>query len=361
MTAILHVISGLGMGGAERNLIQLARALQGRGLPQYMACVGGDNVWSEELAAGGIGIKNLGVTSMLNAALGLTRLSSLIRRLKPAVVQGWMYHGDLFAALAHRITAGREGRRLFWSLRASDTDKGGYGRIVAVNARLSSWPDLVIANSKAGLDFHLTQGYRPRRAEVVPNGIDTEKFRPDAKARSEVRSELGIAVDAVVAIHVARVDPMKDHATFLAAMRSLPHLHAVLAGAGTETLSLPKNVLALGLRRDIERWYAAADIVVSTSAYAEGFSNTIAEGMSSGLIPIASDIGDARDIVGDAGQVILPGGPEAVVQALKSVAELPLPERQLRGERARQRICERFSLGRTIEHYARLYAAAHSA
>lgn len=360
MTAILHVISGLGMGGAERNLVQVGAGLRSRGLTQHVASVGQGDVWASALEESGIGVTRLGVASMIDAPLGLVRLTSLVRRLQPDVIQGWMYHGDLFAALAHRLTPGRQ-RRLLWGLRASDTDKGGYGAIVAVNARLSAWPDIVVANSQAGLDYHRGRGYRPRKAEVIPNGIDVHRFKPDAVVRSEVRAALGIPADALVAVHVARNDPMKDHASFLAAMAALPPAQGILVGAGTETLTLPANVRALGLRRDVERLYAAADIVVSTSAYAEGFSNAIAEGMSAGLIPIATDVGDARVVVGDTGIVVPPRDAAAVSAAIGTVIPLLPSERIAQGLRARSRVVEQFSLDQAVGRYERLYRSLAAA
>src|SRR5262249_58749927 len=98
----------------------------------------------------------------------------------------------------------------------------------------------------AGVNSHLARGYRPQRAEGVANGIDIKEFRPDAAARHAVRTELGIADDAIVLAHVARVDAMKDHGSFLAAMAELPDFSAVLIGAGTENLPAAPNVLRLG-------------------------------------------------------------------------------------------------------------------
>ena len=98
-----------------------------------------------------------------------------------------------------------------------------------------------------------------------------------------MRSELGIPEDATVLAHVARVDPMKDHGSFLAAMKELPDLFALLVGAGTENLPAAGNVLRLGRRHDVARLFAAADFAVSSSGFGEGFSNALAEGMACGL------------------------------------------------------------------------------
>jgi glycosyltransferase involved in cell wall biosynthesis len=351
MTRVMHVISGLDTGGAESFLVQLATALKMRGFDQDVVSVTTPGAHAANLQAAGIPVHALNVGSLAGAMASVGRLASLIKRTKPDVIQGWMYYGDLFASLANRIVPGK--RRLFWNLRASDTMEGGYGRIVRINAKLSAWPDAVIANSQTGLDFHLRHGYRPRRTDVIPNGVNTAKFHPDGGDRVALRAELGLPSDAVVAIHVARLNPMKDQASFLVAMQKLPQLRGVLVGNGTETLDLPGNVCALGLRTDVARLYRCADIVVSSSAFAEGFSNVLAEGMSSGLLPVATDVGDARLIVGDTGQVVPVRDPDALATALAT--EAGRPDLEARKRAARMRMVENFTLERAVERFASLY------
>ncbi len=357
MPGILHVITGLGAGGAETMLAQLATGLQARGLPQYVVSLKGRGVHADALEAAAVPVKALGVSSLINAPLAKFRLARLMRAVRPDIVQGWMYHGNLAATAAHCLCPGRANRRLYWNIRASNMDDKRYRSIINWNARLSAWPDLVVVNSVAGRDFHLARGFHPRRMEVVPNGIDTEKFKPDANVRAEVRKELGIAEDAVVAIHVARVDPMKDHATFLSAMAELPHIKGVLVGTQTKQLALPENVRALGLRDDVTRLHQAADIFVSSSAFGEGFSNAIAEGMASGLVAVVTDVGDARLIVGSTGQVVPPRTPDALRNAIREQANLGSAGLRKHGLEARARIVERFTLTQIIDAYARIYTA----
>ena len=351
MTRVMHVISGLDTGGAEAFLVQLAAGLKARGFEQDVVSVTTLGVHAATLQSNGIAVHALNVGSLPGAMAAVGRLAALVRKTRPDVMQGWMYYGDLFAALANRIVSGH--RRLYWNLRASDTVEGGYGRLVRINAKLSAWPDMVIANSQTGLDFHLRHGYRPRATDVIPNGVNTGRFRPDPADRSTLRAELGIPDEAVVAIHVARLNPMKDHASFLKAMQALPQMRGLLVGAGTETLDLPGNVGALGLRGDVERLYCCADIVVSSSAFAEGFSNVLAEGMSSGLVPVATDVGDARLIIGETGQVVPIRDSDALAKALGTEAERP--DREARKRAARARMVENFTLDRAVERFAKLY------
>jgi glycosyltransferase involved in cell wall biosynthesis len=189
---------------------------------------------------------------------------------------------------------------------------------------------------------------------IIDNGIDSEKFRPDQAERAAVRGELGIAPDVPVVIHVARVDPMKDHQTFIKAMAKVPSVTALTVGSGTDRLSTPPNVKALGTRQDVTRLYAAADIVVSSSAFGEGFSNAIAEGMSAGLLPIVTDVGDARRIVADTGRVVPPADPSALASAIAQDCASP-KDLAAKGLRARARIVENFSVAKFVDAFTRLY------
>ncbi len=224
-------------------------------------------------------------------------------------------------------------------------------------ALLSRLPDLVTANSAAGLRTHLGYGYRPRRAEIVPNGVDTQRFRPDASLRAAARRELGIPAEAIVVAHVARVNPMKDHDGFLAAMAELPDLRALLIGTDTERLPDRPNLLRLGGRDDVERLLPAADLIVSSSAFGEGFSNALAEGMACGLPAVSTDVGDAALIVGDAGAVVPPRDPRALAAAIRAVAGEGPAAHAERAQRARARIVEAFSLEKSVARWSGIYAS----
>lgn len=356
MSTVLHVITGLGAGGAETMLTQLATSLQRQGMPQSVVSLKGRGAYADILEAEGIPVIALGITRPANAVPRLTPLLSIASEIRPDVIQGWMYHGNIAALLAHSLSAHRARRRLFWNIRASNMDARRYKGIMRWNARLSSYPDLIIVNSEAGRDFHESIGLPASRMEVVPNGVDTEKFRPLRALRTKCRAELGIPKDAVVAMLVARVDDMKDHHTFFAAMERLPQLYGLLVGRGTQALALPRNVRALGLRDDVARLHAAADIIVSSSAFGEGFSNAIAEGMASGLVPVVTDVGDSARIVGESGQVVEPGDPEALARAIAKEAERPTKERQARARAARERIVRNFTLESAVERYKQIYS-----
>jgi len=357
---ILHVITDLYLAGAETMLTRLASAQPGLADETVVVSLLPDGFHTERLRAAGVTVVELNFRTTAGIARGMLQLARLIGKQRPEIVQGWMYHGDLAALLALVLSGRRRTTRLAWNIRCSTLDFPRYSRqlrlVVRACAMLSRRPDLIIANSGAGMEAHHALGYRPRRAEVVANGIEVDRYTPDPGARTAVRRELGIADGAFVVAHVARVDPMKDHLGFLRAMAKVPHLHALLVGAGTDDLPSQANVHRLGRRTDVERLLAAADAVVSSSAFGEGFSNALAEGMACGLPPVATDVGDAAAIVGTTGLLVPPGDPDALAKAIRALSEEPGERRADRGRQARSRIVENFSLARALERFCDAYA-----
>ena len=185
---ILYVTAGLRGGGAEAMLTRLVTAQPGLADEITLVSLLPAEGHIERLIAGGVRVLELQFDKMGGVAAGLLKLAKLIADSRPDIVQGWMYHGDLAALVALVMSGRRKQTRLVWSIRCSDMDLRHYGRglrlVVKACTLLSSWPDLVTANSAAGLKSHLALGYRPRRAEVVANGIDVDEFRPDPTVTS---------------------------------------------------------------------------------------------------------------------------------------------------------------------------------
>lgn len=355
---ILHIIPDLGIGGAERVLTQMLTAKSKPANETVVASLLPDGFYIKKLRAAGIKVEVFdcnNVTGIISSLIGLIRL---ILRFKPNIVQGWLYYGDLAAFVAVLISLRRKKTRLIWTIRCSNMNLRLYGLrlrvVVKACIAFSSFPDLIVANSMAGIKAHLAAGYRPRRAEVIHNGIDVEEFRPDAVSRAAVRKELGISEDTIVLAHVARIDPMKDHKNFIAAMNELPGYQALMIGANTEKFSIA-NIQSLGVRTDIPRLLASADFVVSSSAFGEGFSNVIAEGMACGLPAIATNVGDAMPIIGDTGVVVPPEDPHALAAAIRTLASESPTHKAERSAQARARIVENFSLGRAIKRFDDIY------
>lgn len=355
---ILHVIPSLSTGGAERMLAALVSAKRReRPVNSEVAVLRGGGDLEPLVRAAGVAVHDLGMAHWAQFPTALLRLIALIRRTKPVAIQSWLYYADLLSLWAVEGSGRRAATQLYWGVRCSDMDQSQYRRslrmTIAACARRSSRPDAVVANSFAGREAHLRLGYTPRTFPIIANGIDTDRFRPDATMRANVRSELGVDAAAVVAIHVARVDPMKDHGSLIKVAAELPSIHFVAIGRGTENLAGPPNFAALGQRNDLPPLYAASDFAISTSAFGEGFPNVIGEAMAAGLPVIATDVGDSRRIIGDTGSIVPPKDIAAMVTAIQGFVSVA--GRHRLGVRSRERIEANFSLERAVAAFDRLH------
>jgi glycosyltransferase involved in cell wall biosynthesis len=356
---VLHVITGLEIGGAESMLSALATASREQDLEHCIVSLKSAAFHAGSLRSAGIRVDELALTPQRPDPRALWHLAGLIRNIRPDLVQGWLYHGDLAAMLGLALSGRRRSTKLAWSLRGSKLEMAAYGRglrlALAACASLSSRPDIIIANSRAGLAAHLALGYKPRRTAVIYNGIDLERFAPDPARRVEIRRTLRIGESTPVIAHVARRDPMKDHQTLLDALDLMPDVHCLAIGAGTESLPDRPNLHRLGCRDDVSLLLSASDLIVSSSAYGEGFSNALAEGMASGLPAVATDVGDAREIVGDTGLIVPPRAADRLAAGIKSLISETDAVRRDRRERSRRRIAENFSLARAVAEFCATY------
>jgi len=297
---------------------------------------------------------------------GATRLFRLLRELRPEILQTWLYHADLLGLLAQLRTPPFI---LFWNIRCTETV--GVRTVRKILSWCSAKPDAVIVNSLAGRRFHEQIGYRPRRWEHIPNGCDTSLFKFNEKARRDLRRELGIADEAIVVGLPARHHPMKDHATFLAAAARLaavrPEAVFLLIGQGVdrsnralrqliEAHGIAARVKLLGERADMPDVYPVLDIATLSSAFGEGCPNVLIEAMSCGVPCVATDCGDAAEILGPTGTVVPLRNPEPLTAAWERLISLGSGARRSMGEEARQRIARSYDLQGIVGRYDALYS-----
>jgi glycosyltransferase involved in cell wall biosynthesis len=204
---------------------------------------------------------------------------------------------------------------------------------------------------------------------VIPNGFDTDCFRPSTEDRERVRAELGIPAAAPLVAVIARLDPIKGHQDFVRTWPALPAgVHLLLAGQGVSVDAplfaqavaarpdLPARVHLLGVRHDVPRLLAAADLVCCPSR-AEGFPNAVGEAMACAVPCVVTDVGDVRALVGQSGWVVPPGDVSALGAALHAALEERPDARARRGRLARHIIETEYSLPAMAGRFEALYAS----
>ena len=367
---IAFLARSLEVGGAEVQLAALARGLQRTAEFEVSVVTfypGG--ALEAELRADGVQVLCAGKRGRWDLAGFGCRLRRLLRQVAPAVVHSFLASPNLAAAAMRPLLPGV---RLVWGVRASDVDTSYYDwtwrAVYGAERILSRVPDRIVANSVAGRDHIARGGFPPGRIEVIANGIDTARFRPDRAAGAALRAQCG-ATGPLVGL-AARFDRMKDHGTFLRAVNLLaarmPEVRYVCAGGGNEAVAREARALAeslgvdglvewAGERRDMPAFCNAIDIATLSSAFGEGFPNAVGEAMASGVPCAVTDVGDAAEIVGPCGAVVPRRDPAALAGAWERLLALPPAERAAMGEAARRRIEERYTAEGMVERSARLY------
>lgn len=370
---LLHVITGLATGGAERALY----ALLAGGLAARHRCtvvsLGDAGVYGMRIEALGVRVNALGMRSGgAPMPAVLWRLRRIVRGLRPELVQGWMYHGNLAAWLAWGVAS--EQPVLVWNIRQSlyglRKEKRFTRVVIRTNRRLSGAPAALIYNSALSRAQHEHFGFHAASGHVIPNGFDVGCWRPaSADERARIRKALGIPTDVPVIGHVARLHPMKDHPRFLRTAVRLaeryPELHVLLAGTGVTPdqplwcglvpPELAKRFHFLGERNDVSSLLRAIDVLCVSSAWGEAFPNVLGEAMASGVPCVATDVGDSAAILGDTGLVVRPRDDGALYDGLCQMLDVGAEARQACGRAARARVQAQYGLDAVVAQYSDLY------
>ncbi|HEY3520624.1 MAG TPA: glycosyltransferase [Rhodanobacteraceae bacterium] len=361
---VVFLARSLQQGGAERQLVALASGLHRRGWPVSVVCFYGGGTFQKELEGAGVPLIDLHKRGRWDIFGFSWRLWRVLRKADADIVHGYLPVANMLTLV---VRFARRRTRVIWGVRSSFIDRGRRDWLsrasFRLSCRLARFADSIIANSEAGAAYHAALGYPAARIRVVHNGIDTQRFRFDAVGRDRLRQVWNVSGDSVLIGLVGRVEPMKDHSTFLRMAALLatgdPRWRFVCVGGGkpdfiratraeVEQLGLHERVIWAGPQDDMAAVYSALDVVVSTS-YGEGFSNVIAEAMACGRPCVVTRVGDSAAIAGDAGIAVPPRDAEALCEAVIRMHERLLAERQALAQSARLRIVEQFGIDHLIE------------
>ena len=360
-------------GGAERQLIEL---LKGIDKSRFSIAVAtfyeGGPLYQEIKDIADIQLLPLYKRHRWDILSFLWRLRRAVHAFRPQIIHGYMGVANQISLLMGRLF----GAKVVWGMRASNMDLQHYDWLFRLSRRvecfLSRFVDLIVVNSEAGRDYHVSRGFPEERMLVIPNGIDIECFCPNANARAQIRNEWGISEAEVLIGLVGRFDPMKDHRNFLQAaalvLRDRDDVRFVCVGDGptdyrhelhalANKLGIKDRLVWAGVRQDMPTVYNGIDIFTSSSAFGEGFPNVVGEAMSCGTPCVVTAVGDSGWIVGDTGLVVPPKAPEALAAGWNDMIERLRTERDSLSEKARSRIVDSFRRELLVERTSAALAA----
>lgn len=369
---ILHIINDLSIGGAEIMLFRLlSQKSRERFEPVVLSLMDRGSL-RERIEELGIHVYTPRMKPGRPTPASVWRLIRIARQIKPDLIQGWLYHGSLAAQIAGLFLGERV--PVLWSIHCSIYSLSFEKKLTALVVRLCALLSRLAANiifvSQTSRTQHEALGYRIEQSCVVPNGIDTNLFAPDAEARNSVRSELRLPESALLIGMIGRYHQMKDHANFLKAAAQIakqyPDAHFLLAGREVDTdnrtlldqihkLGIAERAHLLGERTDIARLVAALDVFCLASSHGESFPIIVGEAMSCGVPCVVTDVGDCAWMVNDTGRVVPPRDHRALAENCESLLELGSQGRHQRGQAARTRVIDLFSLSSVVAKYEALY------
>jgi glycosyltransferase involved in cell wall biosynthesis len=359
------VITTLGVGGAEKHLLLLARGLADRGHAVRVAWLKGRGELAPAFADAGLATERLGAAAEdageVRPRAACRALARRVREWGPDIVHTHLLKADALGALAVRgvplVSSKHNDERalLRWP-------------VSVVHGLLARRVALTIALSDHVARFTAEHGrVPPDRITRVYYGIDAGALRV-RRTRDELRRELSLPADAPVLICVGRLAPQKDHATLLAAMAHVrPDAHLLLVGgdpfgdgearlaAQVERAGLAGRVHLLGIRHDVPDLLAASDLFVLASLW-EGLGLVFLEAMAAGLAVVATRVSAVPEVVedGSSGWLVPPGDARAFAGAVSAALDDP-DERARRGRAGRARLAERFGLPRMLDETLAVY------
>ncbi|MDZ8050453.1 MAG: glycosyltransferase family 4 protein [Aulosira sp. ZfuVER01] len=373
---IVYVTTNLSTGGAQMMLYRLLSRIDRNRFSVAVISLMDCGTVGELVAALNIPIYTLNIKAgMLATPAVVLRLISTINTLKPDLIQGWMYHGNLAAQIASIFYSKKI--PVFWNIQHSvyslAYEKSMTANVIKLGAALSKFSSKIIYVSRIGRSQHEGLGYCVDKGYVIPNAADTSLFMPSVEARLAVRQELGLTDNAFLIGLICRYHPMKDHANFLQAaailLKDYPDVHFVLVGTDVEQtnqelseliqkLGIANRIHLLGERKDIAQLTAALDIAASASAYGEAFPLIVAEAMAAGVPCTVTDVGDSGWVIDKTGRVVPPKNPQALADAWKELITLGVEGRAILGKAARERAIEYCALDSITAKYEALYETA---
>ena len=357
---VLFVVPDLGVGGAERHVTTVLPQLDPARFTPSVVCIGGPGALFDELTRAGVPARALHRRKR-QAASALVDLVREMRRTRPDLVVVRGYNAEALGRIAAVLA--RVPRVVMWVHNHGDIEPRGRIRRI-VDRVLGRATDAYYGVAEAQTEYLVEDlGYPAEKITVVYNGVDPDRFDPDAGRDPELAAQLGIGMDDPVLGILAALRPEKDHATLLHAFRivadEMADAKLLVVGEGPERgrleklaadLGLAGRVVFTGARSDIPAVLALFDVVTLSSYSIECFPMAVLEAMAAGRPAVCTAVGGVPEMIeeGVTGYLVPPHDPAALADRYLALLRDRAATRRL-GAAARAAVESRFSLRRSVE------------
>lgn len=368
---IVHIITGLKDGGAENTLFKICKYDTHN--EHFVISLQGEGKYFSLLKE--IGIKVYCINLNLFSILKIFRIISLLRILKPNLVQTWLVHGDLIGSIAAILSGNKN---IVWNVRYSNFEIGKAKLmtiiLIKILAKLSFFvPKLIVVVSKSAKKTCEEIGYCKKKLRLITNGYNLSELKPYRYHSSYIRKKLKIKKKIPIIGTVARYDPKKDHTNLLNALSLIRSKNidffCILIGSGInrfnknlaseiKKLKLSGNIKLLNSTNNIPRTMNDIDIHIQSSRYGEGFPNVVAEAMACGTPCVVTNVGDAAYIVGNTGWIVPPKNSIKLAKAIElAILEVNTVNWKKRCNQVRFRIKKNFDIKKMINSFNKAWVS----
>ena len=370
---VVHIITGLGDGGAEHVLFKICKydiankhlviSLKGPG--KYFSLLNK------------LGIKVYCLNVRFFSIQKFIFLIKLLRSLKPDIVQTWLVHADFLGSIAARLAGIHN---ILWNVRYSNIEIGKAKLTTVLIIKILSIlsyliPKFIVIVSKKAKKIYETAGYNKRIFKFIPNGYDLSILKINKLQKINFRKKIKIKKNIILIGNVARYDPQKDHLNLLNALSLIKekniNFFCVLVGSNVnqnninliseiKKLKLSNHIKLLGQNDNISKVMNGLDIHILSSSYGEGFPNVVAESMACGTPCIVTDVGDSALIVGKTGWVVPPKNSIKLAKAIeKALNEKNTNKWNKRCNKARLRIKKNYNISKMVKLYNKVWSKVY--
>lgn len=356
---LLYLITGLGMGGAEKVITNLADNMANLGHQVTLVYMVGEAVVVPDSTE----IDLIFLDLKKNPILAFLNFIKILKAKKPEVVHSNMYHANIFARVARII-------RPFPKLICTSHSDFEGGRLRMLIYFLTSPLMTVATNVSKQAKNKLVQagGVNSKKMLVINNSVDINKFKSNDFFRQSYRAKFNLKDDELCLLAVGRFHPAKDYPTLIKIFNQLSHkeknIRLFIVGDGElrasieaeiKAFALEDKVTLMGVRQDIPQLMNMCDIFISTSAW-EGFGLVLAEAMACSKRVIVSKNAGFMEILGeDSEYLIEAGNVNDFCKAIEGLIHLNQEQIKFIEDGNRRTVEHRFSSEIIINKWLQLY------
>ena len=362
---IVYIINSTDVGGAENIFFNFVKELSKKDIVIIsLTCQG---YYGKELKNKGFTVYSINMKKNIFILFQIFKLFFLINIHRPEIVHTWLYHSNLIGGIIAKLS---RVKKIYWSIHH---DYEYSNMLMMIEMKLLSVlshliPNKIIYCSYSSKENHIKNGYSQFESSIIENGICLSKFKSDSILRTKIRAKLKIKNDCFLLGNISRYHPLKDHDTLLKSLTYLKlkskSFRCILIGNGLteknidlvkkiEKYNLAKEIILYGSSNKIHQLINAFDLYILSSK-SESFPVTLLESMASGVPCISTNVGDAKNIIGNSGWIVNPKDHYELGNCIAKIID----KRDLLQEKSKlskERVKEFFSLERMNYRYKKLY------